>query len=101
MTILKYASSTPAPAYLSFLTAYLGSLPVLQGKLDKAEELTKKAIVIGEKILGKEHVDVAVWYNNLGNIYQDQVSSCDNPPSHSAVRWRPMGVSHTQSLSNT
>ena len=73
----------------------------MQGKLDKAEELTKKAIVIGEKILGKEHVDVAVWYNNLGNIYQDQVSSCDNPPSHSAVRWRLMGVSHTQSLSNS
>ena len=46
---------------------------VLQGKLDKAEELTKKAIVIGEKILGKEHPDVAVWYNNLGSICKKQV----------------------------
>ena len=44
--------------------------PVLQGKLDKAEELTKKAIVIGEK---KEHPDVAFWYNTLGLIYQNQV----------------------------
>ena len=33
----------------------------------------KKAIVIGEQTLGKEHPDVAVWYNNLGSVYKKQV----------------------------
>ena len=44
-----------------------------QGDLKKAEPLWHRAIEIGEKVLGKEHPDVAVWYNNLAGLYQAQV----------------------------
>ena len=44
-----------------------------QGKLEEAIELYKKATVIGEQTLGKEHPDVATRYNNLASVYQAQV----------------------------
>ena len=44
-----------------------------QGELKKAEPLWHRAIEIGEKVLGKDHPDVAVWYNNLAGLYQAQV----------------------------
>ncbi len=46
---------------------------VAQDKYAEAEPLYKEAIAIGEKTLGKEHPDVAVWYNNLGLLYKKQV----------------------------
>ena len=44
-----------------------------QGKYGEAEPLWNEAIRIGEKVLGKEHPDVAVWYNNLAGLYKTQV----------------------------
>ena len=57
----------------------------------------KKAIVIGEQTLGKDHPKLAIRYNNLADVYQDQASSCENPPLCLAVRWRLVGVWKTQS----
>ena len=61
----------------------------------------KKAIVIGEQTLGKDHPKLAIRYNNLAGVYQDQASSCENPPWCLMVRGRPMGVSNPRSISNT
>ena len=41
--------------------------------MEEAIELYKKAIIIGEHTLGKEHPKLAIRYNNLGMVYQDQV----------------------------
>jgi tetratricopeptide (TPR) repeat protein len=40
--------------------------------VDDAEPLHRRAIEIDEKILGKEHPDVATRYNNLAVLLQDQ-----------------------------
>jgi hypothetical protein len=39
-----------------------------QGKLNKAIECGEKALRIKIKVLGEEHPDVALSYNNLGNV---------------------------------
>ena len=44
-----------------------------KGKYDEAESLFHKAIEIGEKVLGKEHPDVAVWYSNRAGLFEMQV----------------------------
>ena len=43
-----------------------------QGKYAEAEALYKRAVVIREKVLGKDHSDVADYLNNLGVILNDQ-----------------------------
>ena len=45
-----------------------------QGNYEEAEKLYRQAISIGEKTLGKEHPDVAVWYSNLGLLLKTNVS---------------------------
>lgn len=37
------------------------------GKLDEAEPLYRKAVEIGETVLGPDHPDLATWLNNLVN----------------------------------
>ena len=39
-----------------------------QGKLDKAIEFGEKALSIRIKVLGEEHPNVAMSYNNLGTV---------------------------------
>ena len=43
-----------------------------QGKLAEAEPLYRRAIAIHEKALGKDHPGVAIDYNNLALLLQDQ-----------------------------
>jgi CHAT domain-containing protein/tetratricopeptide (TPR) repeat protein len=43
-----------------------------QGKYAEAEALYKRAVVIREKVLGKDHSGVADYLNNLGLILNDQ-----------------------------
>jgi len=38
----------------------------------EAEPLFRRAIEIGEKVLGKDHPNVAVWYNNLAVLLRQQ-----------------------------
>ena len=61
----------------------------------------KKAIVIGEQTLGKDHPKLAIRYNNLASVYKAQASSCENPPWCLVVREASMGVSNPWSISNT
>ena len=39
-----------------------------QGKLDMATEFGEKALSIRIKVLGEEHPDIAISYNNLGTV---------------------------------
>ena len=43
-----------------------------KGKLEKAEPLFQRGLLIYEKVLGKEHTDVATTLNNLAVLYDDQ-----------------------------
>lgn len=45
------------------------SLLLSPGKLDEAEPLYRKAVEIGETVLGPDHPDLATWLNNLVNTY--------------------------------
>lgn len=58
------------------VAATLNNLAVLYGKRGKyreAEPLCKRALEIREKVLGKEHPDVAKQLNNLALLCQNQV----------------------------
>ena len=43
-----------------------------QGNYEKAMEYCEKALVIREKVLGKEHPDTATTYDNMAGVYEDQ-----------------------------
>ena len=43
-----------------------------QGKLEEAETLLNRAIKIRKRLLGKDHMDVGMIYNNLSQIYREQ-----------------------------
>lgn len=63
---------------LSQVAATLNNLAVLYGKRGKykeAEPLCKRALEIREKVLGKDHPDVAKQLNNLALLCQNQVMS--------------------------
>lgn len=58
------------------VAATLNNLAVLYGKRGKykeAEPLCKRALEIREKVLGKDHPDVAKQLNNLALLCQNQV----------------------------
>lgn len=59
------------------VAATLNNLAVLYGKRGKykdAEPLCKRALEIREKVLGKDHPDVAKQLNNLALLCQNQVN---------------------------
>ena len=41
--------------------------------MEEVIELYKKAIIIGEQTLGKEHPKLAIRYKNLASVYKQQV----------------------------
>jgi tetratricopeptide (TPR) repeat protein len=45
-----------------------------------AEPLFRQAIKIGEKALGKDHAAVAIWYDNLALLFQDQGKYAEAEP---------------------
>ncbi|MDR2637836.1 MAG: tetratricopeptide repeat protein, partial [Zoogloeaceae bacterium] len=47
----------------------LGLASYKQGDYSKALEWYRKALDISEKVLGKEHPDMAVIYYNIGSVY--------------------------------
>ena len=44
----------------------------VQGDYPQALEGYQKALAILEKVLGKEHPDIAMTYNNIAGVYQAQ-----------------------------
>ena len=72
------------------MAATLNNLAVLYGKRGKykdAEPLCKRALEIREKVLGKDHPDVAKQLNNLALLCQNQVGTlpCHSNRSHSQL----------------
>ena len=67
--LLKVRWLNNATALLSLLTP---NSPVLQaqGKLDEAEEPTRRALAVWEKALGPDHPQVAKGLNNLAQLLQ-------------------------------
>lgn len=66
----------PFSYYSLQVAATLNNLAVLYGKRGKykdAEPLCKRALEIREKVLGKDHPDVAKQLNNLALLCQNQV----------------------------
>ena len=55
----------------SYLMAKLGLLLKTKGLYSEAEPLQRRALEIGEKVLGPEHPDVAIHLNNLAQLLQD------------------------------
>ena len=45
-----------------------------QGKLEECIPLRKRCIEIGEKSLGPDHPDLAVWLNNQADLLRGMVS---------------------------
>jgi len=50
----------------------LGSLLCARGKLGQAERYHKRALDMKEKLLGRNHVEVALTLNNLAVLYKTQ-----------------------------
>lgn len=59
--------------YILFVHFYLQVLYGKRGKYREAEPLCKRALEIREKVLGKDHPDVAKQLNNLALLCQNQV----------------------------
>ena len=60
-----------------------------QGRYGEAETLSKRALAIYEKVLGRDHTNVATVLNNLESLYQEQGRY--GKPKHSQnARWRSM-----------
>jgi len=57
-----------ARVLLNQLGYYLGQ----RAQYEEAEPLYQRAIAIGEKTLGPEHPLLAIYINNLANLYRDQ-----------------------------
>lgn len=57
--------------YSRFISALVYLLQYMT-EYKKAEELYEKALYIREKVLGEEHLDTAVIYNNLAASYKKQ-----------------------------
>jgi hypothetical protein len=63
----------------------------------EAEPLFKRAIAIGEKTLGPEHPDLAVWLNNLATLYSDQGNYAEAEPLYQralAIDEKTLGPEH-------
>jgi tetratricopeptide (TPR) repeat protein len=50
----------------------IGEYLYYRAQYAEAEPLYQRAIAIGEKTLGPEHPDLAVWLNNLASLYKNQ-----------------------------
>jgi tetratricopeptide (TPR) repeat protein len=69
-----------------------------QGRGAEAEPIYKRALVIAEKGLGRDHPDVAVRVSNLASLYKDQGRYAEAEPlmKHAlAVDEKALGPDHT------
>ncbi|MBD2355712.1 tetratricopeptide repeat protein [Tolypothrix sp. FACHB-123] len=68
-----------------------------QGKYSEAIPLAEKALTIREKVLGKEHLDVALSLNNLAALYREQGRYAKAEPLYLrslAIREKVLGKEH-------
>lgn len=67
------------------------------GKLDEAEPLYRKAVEIGDDVLGPDHPDLATWLNNLATLVRDRGDPDGAEPLQRravAIGERVLGPSH-------
>lgn len=67
------------------------------GKLDEAEPLYRKAVEIGEAVLGPDHPDLATWLNNLATLVKDRGDPAGAEPLQRravAIGERVLGPAH-------
>ncbi|CAN0277376.1 unnamed protein product, partial [Ascophyllum nodosum] len=68
-----------------------------QGKYDDAEPLFKRALTIGEEVLGPRHPDVASILNNLASLLESQGKYDDAEPLYKralTIREEVLGPRH-------
>jgi tetratricopeptide (TPR) repeat protein len=58
----------------------IGTYLYYRAQYAEAEPLFKRAIAIGEKTLGPEHPDLAIWLNNLALLYSNQGKYAEAEP---------------------
>ncbi|CAN0281775.1 unnamed protein product, partial [Ectocarpus fasciculatus] len=63
-----------------------------QGKYEEAHPLYLRAIEIGEKTLGPDHPDLAVWLNNRAELLRSQTEPLYERSR--AIRECVLGVEH-------
>ena len=71
-TMLRLIQCDDVFGYKEVINAFghLGTVHYSLGDLQQAKECHSRALTIGMKKLGPEHVDVANSYNNLGTLYR-------------------------------
>jgi tetratricopeptide (TPR) repeat protein len=75
----------------------LGQILKAEGRYADAEPPIKQSLAIREKVLGRDHVDVARSLNNLADLYQRQARYADAEPIYKRaldIRERPVGPDH-------
>jgi tetratricopeptide (TPR) repeat protein len=76
------------------LTNNLGQVAKVQGRYAEAEPLIRRSLAIREKVLGREHPDVARSLNNLADLYERQRRYAEAQPLFEralAIRERAVG----------
>ena len=69
----------------------------MQGRYGEAEPLIKRSLAIREKVLGRDHPDVARSLNNLADLYERQARYDDAEPLYRralAIREAALGPDH-------
>jgi CHAT domain-containing protein len=75
----------------------LGQVTKAEGRYADAEPAIKQSLAIREKVLGRDHVDVARSLNNLADLYQRQARYADAEPIYKRaldIRERTVGPDH-------
>ena len=62
----------------------LGQVAKVQGRYAEAEPLIRRSLAIREKVLGREHPDVARSLNNLADLYERQGRYAEAGPLYRA-----------------
>jgi tetratricopeptide (TPR) repeat protein/transcriptional regulator with XRE-family HTH domain len=68
-----------------------------RGRYAEAQALSERALAVGERALGPDHVGIALSLNNLGNAHWDQGRYAQALPLHAralAIRERALGPDH-------
>ena len=75
----------------------LGALQYAKGNATKAEQLYRRALAIKEKVLGRDHPDVAMTLNNLAVLYKSQGRFTEAEPLYRrslSIFQKVLGPSH-------
>jgi CHAT domain-containing protein len=81
----------------------LGQVYKAEGRYADAEPAIKQSLAIREKVLGRDHVDVARSLNNLADLYQRQDRFAEAEPIYQralSVRERTVGPDHPDTVAS-